>query len=161
MNVFATDKCPIKSAKFLDDARVNKMVLETAQILSTVVRGLGINDSRLYKSTHSHHPVVKWTGSTLGNFKWLIEHFRALSEEKIARTGKEHSTAIRFQYGEVFTQLVQDSTLSGNLEGFVNCAANNIVGVSYKHLENTTLAYKLYLKDRWKTDKREPKWSIK
>lgn len=161
MNIFCTSKCPIKSAQFLDDVRVNKMILETAQILSTVLREAGITDSRLYKSTHKQHPVVKWTGSTLGNFKWLVEHFRALSEEKLARTGKEHSTAIRFQYGEVFSQLVNDSSLVGELQGFVNCAANNSVGVSYKHIEDTTQAYQLYLRDRWKKDKRQPKWSRK
>ena len=38
MNIFALDKCPMQSAQWLDDIRKNKMILESAQMLSTAVR---------------------------------------------------------------------------------------------------------------------------
>jgi len=38
MNIFAFDKCPMQSALWLDDIRKNKMILESAQMLSTAVR---------------------------------------------------------------------------------------------------------------------------
>lgn len=37
MNIFATDVSPVACAKALDDKRVVKMVLETAQMLSTAM----------------------------------------------------------------------------------------------------------------------------
>lgn len=37
MNIFASYECPIKSAQYLDTLRCNKMILESAQILSTVL----------------------------------------------------------------------------------------------------------------------------
>ena len=40
MNIFAFDKCPMRSALWLDDIRKNKMILESAQMLSTAVRAL-------------------------------------------------------------------------------------------------------------------------
>jgi hypothetical protein len=47
---------------------------------------------------------------------------------------------------------------NGNLTPFANCAANKSIGVSYKHIKDTTLAYQLYLNDRWDNDKRNPTW---
>ena len=38
MNIFALDQCPMQSALWLDDIRKNKMILESAQMLSTAVR---------------------------------------------------------------------------------------------------------------------------
>jgi len=159
MNIFASDPCPIKSANYLDNVRVNKMILETAQILSTVLRLKGIDDARLYKSTHRNHPSIIWCGSSLGNFKWLVEHFRALGQVKLARTGKGHATYDRFLQGDLFMDLVSLTGLTGRLMPFSNNAANSTFGVSYKHIPDTTEAYKLYLMDRWEMDKREPKWS--
>jgi hypothetical protein len=158
MNIFASSKCPKLSANFLDNSRVNKMILETAQILSTVLRLNGINDPRLYKITHKSHPSILWTNTSLGNFKWLVEHFRALGEVKLQRTGKGHATYARFESGLVFIDLVGQTTLKGELTPFSNNAANQSIGVSYKHLTDTTEAYRLYLRDRWAIDKRKPKW---
>lgn len=36
MNIFASDACPTKAARNLDDKRVVKMVLESAQIICTI-----------------------------------------------------------------------------------------------------------------------------
>jgi len=158
MNIFASFQCPILSANYLDNSRVSKMILETAQILSTVLRLNGINDPRLYKSTHKNHPSILWTNTSLGNFKWLVEHFKALGEVKLQRTGKGHATSDRFKSGSVFLDLVSQTKLTGELTPFSNNAANKTVGVSYKHLTDTTEAYRLYLNDRWSKDKRPPKF---
>ena len=47
----------------------------------------------------------------------------------------------------------------GDLTPFANCAARQDISISYKHLQDVTLAYKLYLADRWELDKREPTWT--
>lgn len=51
MNIFATDPCPIKSAQFLDDKRVIKMILESAQMLCTALHQLGYDKEIPYKQT--------------------------------------------------------------------------------------------------------------
>ena len=44
-------------------------------------------------------------------------------------------------------------------KSFQNSAANAAVPVSFKHIEDTHLAYRMYLKVRWKGDRFPPKWS--
>lgn len=41
MNIFISSPSPTKSAKFLDNSRLIKMILETAQLLSTSLRFYG------------------------------------------------------------------------------------------------------------------------
>ena len=72
------------------DKHVVKMVLETAQMLSTVQRHYGNDDIRLYKSTHRHHPCTLWAATSRGNYAWLFDHFAALNDEYRHRYGRDH-----------------------------------------------------------------------
>ena len=81
MNVFATSECPFESAKYLDSKRVNKMIIESAQQLSTALRFYGASDTRLYKSTHVNGGTSVWTRANISNFSWLYMHFCALCDE--------------------------------------------------------------------------------
>jgi hypothetical protein len=93
VNIFASSNCPIESAKFLDDKRCIKMCLETAQLLSSALRLCGYSGNDIYKITHKNHPSNIWTRATQGNYKWLLEHFRALCNEYNRRTGKTHASS--------------------------------------------------------------------
>lgn len=86
MNIFVTSADPCVCARELDDARVVKMTLETAQILSTV---LGLS----YKPTHRGHPCVRWAGQGLVNTGWLTRLGRALAAEYQWRFGRRHRSA--------------------------------------------------------------------
>jgi hypothetical protein len=69
------------------------MILESAQILSTILRLKGINnDSDLYKQTHIKHPCVIWAGKSKGNFEWLLKHAIAISNEYTLRYFKIHKS---------------------------------------------------------------------
>ncbi len=72
------------SAQALDSKRVIKMVLETAQLLSTAIfiNSTIVYDD-IYKPTHLKHPYTIWAPSTLGNWEWLLQHFMALCDEYI------------------------------------------------------------------------------
>lgn len=153
MNIFVSDKCPIKCAAYLDNRRVVKMVLETAQLLSTSIwysQGVGP-----YKPTHHNHPCAVWARASQGNYWWLFNHFCALLNEYSLRFGRTHKCR---QYLEEFRDKVSFIP-AGPLQPFVNCAANSSLGIDYKMIEDTHLAYKLYLNERWDTDKIEPKWT--
>lgn len=130
LNIFILDRDPRFAARFANDIHVSKMVTETGQILSTVVRkvireesgrypdldhdtsGLGAYtfselNSILYRATHMFHPCVVWTSWCGRNFDWLREYFFELAAEYTYRFGKEHATYTRlFEFLENF-----DSTI--------------------------------------------------
>lgn len=99
MNVFFLDRDPVKAAQAHCDKHVVKMVLETAQLLSTAVRTcspfglLKETDEVLYKPTHVNHPCAVWVRSSTGSFVWTTNLFRALSAEYTFRYGKIHKSS--------------------------------------------------------------------
>lgn len=152
MNVFVTSECPIACAKVLDDKRVNKMIVESAQLLSTAARThLGAevcNELGLYKATHQRHPCTLWAAGSKRAYTWLLRHLDALIVEYKGRYGshKEHATArLLAPLNRALADIPE-----GRWEGFVNCTA-------YKD-EEVTLAYQLCLSDKWENDKRTPLW---
>lgn len=92
MNIFYVDRNPRQAARMLCDKHVVKMVLETAQILSTALRMHGADDAELYKPTHQNHPCVKWAADARPNFVWLFLHGMALCDEYTHRYGKKHKS---------------------------------------------------------------------
>ena len=90
MNIFFLDKNPIIAATYLCDKHVVRMILETAQILSTVSWRYGV--AAPYKPTHKNHPSVLWAGNFLNNWRWLISHGRGMSAEYTKRYGKIHKS---------------------------------------------------------------------
>jgi hypothetical protein len=152
MNIFVTSTCPIKSAKFLDDKRCVKMILESAQMLSTAINFYG--GKAIYKTTHVNHPSNVWCRTTRANWNWLFEHFIALCDEYTRRYGKVHKSYSLKDDLQSQSHLIPD----GILTPFANCARNLDKGVDFTTEKDTTLAYQLYLSSRWDTDKREPTW---
>ena len=111
MNIFYLDKSPEKAAQMQIDKHVVKMVLESAQLLSTCHRTVDgehyidassgrklqkwrMADSKLdniiYKATHFNHPCSKWLRESKANYDWLYQHFAALAKEYKKRYGKDH-----------------------------------------------------------------------
>ena len=90
MNIFFLDKNPYVAAHKQCDNHVVKMVLETAQMLSTAARrhekDLG------YKSAYPNHPMTLWVGDNLHNYVWAVEHGKALAKEYTLRFGKVHKS---------------------------------------------------------------------
>jgi len=152
MNVFVTSENPIKCAQHLDDKRLNKMCLETTQLLCTAVNEHG--GTTPYKSTHKNHPCSLWTRKTRENWLWLWKHGKALCKEYTKRRGRIHackSVLDRIEWMFVYIP-------KGERTSFVNCAANDKLGVSFKHVDDVCKAYQLYLNQRWELDKRPPTW---
>lgn len=93
MNIFCVHRSPELSAQALHDKHVVKMVLETAQILSTVCHKHGWAADGMYRPTHKNHPSVVWAGASLSNYYWLIDHGIALCEEYTYRFRRTHKSA--------------------------------------------------------------------
>lgn len=114
MNIFALSGCPKESAQMMCDKHVVKMIVETAQLLSTAhrildgelyidktVNGRSIKrwrhpnsnlESSLYKASHVNHPSAVWTRENHNNYMWLFDHFQALCDEYTFRYQKNHLT---------------------------------------------------------------------
>lgn len=94
MNIFYLDKNPVTAAQYSVDRHVVKMILETAQLLSTAHHILDGDraPSGIYKSTHRNHPSAVWARSSRSAYEWLFRHFEALLDEYTYRYGKNHKS---------------------------------------------------------------------
>jgi hypothetical protein len=149
MNIFVTSNDPVKSAKHLDNKRVIKMILESAQILSTTIN-LTSGITAPYKSTHINHPCSIWARESRANYIWLCDHMSALCTEYTRRYGKVHKSQ---QYLTYFYKCAKHIPQKG-FSDFVNCT-------DFKDEPNIFRAYKLHLINKWRNDKRKPSWKCK
>lgn len=115
MNIFILSENPTEAAQLQCDKHAVKMVLESAQMLSTAHRMLDgyvqkapsksgkrmVNkyihpdpemDAQLYNAVHFNHPCTVWTMQSTANYRWHFEHFIALCNEYKYRYGKTHMT---------------------------------------------------------------------
>lgn len=96
MNIFVSSYDPVECSVNLDDRRLVKMVLETAQIMSTAIRSAPIafppEVEELYRPTHINHPCVVWARNTSANFLWLYLHGMALARDYSYRFGRQHKS---------------------------------------------------------------------
>jgi hypothetical protein len=95
------------------DRHVVKMILETAQLLSTAHRVIdgeeyvgqsqsgrkakrwrlsGNADAIMYSATHINHPSAVWVRENSANYDWLYDHLLALGREYTHRYGRTHLT---------------------------------------------------------------------
>ena len=156
MNIFAVSADVDVCAQTLDNKRVNKMILETAQLLATAVRhnprilGRTPDYDKLYKETHIAHPCTTWVGENIVNYCWTYDLLMALGVEYGYRNGKQavdHKT-IREQ-----GPLLKPEILTGELpDKWVNCSM-------FKENPDVFQAYRDTLVAKWSMDRRPPVWS--
>lgn len=90
MNIFKLDETPEKSAVMHCDKHCVKMILETAQMLSTCHNYYGSWTEEMYKPTHKNHPCNKWLIQSSENYNWLYKLFGHLLLEYTKRYNKVH-----------------------------------------------------------------------
>lgn len=91
LNIFYLSECPKEAAELQCDKHVVKMILETAQLLSTAHHELD-GKSPAYKPTHKNHPSAVWVRQSWGNYIWAWRHLAALCKQYTARYHKVHKT---------------------------------------------------------------------
>ena len=113
MNIFYVNSDPEVAARSMVDRHVVKMILETAQLLSTAHRVIdgeeyvgqtqtgrkakrwrlsGNADAIMYAATHINHPSAVWVRENSANYNWLYDHLLALGREYTHRYGRTHLT---------------------------------------------------------------------
>ena len=158
MNIFACDATPNKAAQALDDKRVVKMVLESAQILSSgIFLNSGIIYPQLYRPAFLGHPCVIWASQTYANWQWLYQHFQALCDEYSYRYAKQHKTLQLAPALQELSSIIPNAPITN----FANCTRAEKLGINYKHVNDTHEAYRLYLNAKWACDTRKPVWTMR
>lgn len=113
MNVFILAEDINSAIQSHANIHLHKMILESAQMLSTTHRILDGNkipntrhkyvlnnselDSIIYKATHPHHPWTKWTMETESNYKWHYLFFVGLCQEYKFRRNRTHLTETKLK----------------------------------------------------------------
>jgi hypothetical protein len=94
MNIFVLDRDIETCARYHADQHVVKMILESAQMLCTVLNEHGIPAP--YRPTHRRHPCTLWAGASLANWRWLRALGLHLNEEYKYRyqKGRDHKSAL-------------------------------------------------------------------
>lgn len=155
MNIFATDPNPVVSALALDDRRLNKMIVESAQMLSMALYRYDVHDPVLYKHVYSYskHPCTLWAGRTRKNFEWLVMHALAMCEVYKKNNKKIHASEAVILKCWDYTHRIP----KGELEQHPNCT--DFKNAMYSHL-TIYEKYKEYLNLKWSfRDKQKPKWT--
>lgn len=179
MNIFYLHEDPRQCAEWMVDKHVVKMILETAQLLSTahrVIDGIEVklelekdgkirkktawvlDDDRndiLYNATHVNHPSAIWCRQSVSNYNWLVDHLFALGDEYRYRYGKTHLTITKLGVPIASPPL--------NLKAWDMTPMPSCMDVQYKISEDPIANYRNYYKygkatmHNWK--KREaPEW---
>ena len=152
MQIFVSDEDPWPCAMALDNKRVVKMILESAQFLSCA---LYINGAPAHSLPCGigwyHHPLAKWAAHSRSNYLWLWDHFQALCFEYMYRFNKVHS------YHNFLPFFIKNLQWTGKCierTPFYNATV-------FKTGEgNIHARYKMYLAWKWTSqDKRPPTWT--
>lgn len=119
MNVFVLHVLAEIAAQMHCDVHVVKMIVETTQILFSVLRlwhidlgfvrptrcsivynkrkagrvALDVAPNSAYKLAHAHHPAVLWAAAAQPHAEWLLDLGLALVDEFRRRYGGEHGSA--------------------------------------------------------------------
>lgn len=176
MNIFYIDHDPVQAAQWMVDKHVVKMILESAQLLSTAhrlhdgreVEGKSktgrkarrwiLDDSRdpvVYQATHINHPSAVWCRESVENYNWLVDHFFALMAEYTYRYDKQHKC-----YGELSYMLQSPPK---NLQKYDFTPMPSAMDDQYKISDDPLTNYRNYYimgktrMHKW-TNRQPPEW---
>lgn len=181
VNIFYVSKDPVEAAECLVDKHVVKMIVESAQLLSTahrvldgeMVEGVRVNidtgktrrvkawvlpdsrDSIMYAATHMNHPSAIWCRESVQNYDWLVDHFFALMNEYTHRYKKIHAC-----YGEL-SYMLQSPPL--NLKEYDMTPMPSAMDQQYIISKDPLINYRNYYRlgkvklHQW-TNREPPEW---
>ena len=93
MNIFHLHKDPRICAEYHCDKHVVKMILETAQMLSTAYQRHWGLDEYLYKPAYPKHPMTIWVGASIENYKYALMLGTELGKQYTKRYKKIHKSS--------------------------------------------------------------------
>ena len=163
MNIFKLHENPQICAAMHCDKHVVKMILETAQMLSTAHRMSAVDNEyadehSLYKAAYKNHPSTVWVRNNLKNYMWTCSLFLHLCKEYTKRYDRHHSSEELY---EPFQNTPQEILFNdgGRRLAFPQCMPDQ-----YKVKYNPVKAYPNYYAGekarfaKWEKGTPAPKW---
>ena len=146
------DQNIVSCAQYHCDQHVIKMILESTQILNTVLYLNGIKS--FYKPSHQKHPCVIWANQSLSNWLWLRELIVALNDEYKYR----YDSTVNHKSYDVAKKLKVPPLLDRGL--LEHC---QVMPEEYKVLNNPVKAYRnfyIFSKSKFATwrKRKKPNW---
>lgn len=93
MNIFVLDPNPLIAASYHCDQHLHKMILESAQMLSTAAH---IHFPHLkpyiYAPAYQNHPCTVWVSSSYNHMVWVCSLATALEEIRLSSGNNRHSS---------------------------------------------------------------------
>jgi hypothetical protein len=121
MNIFAVDSDPVIAAMSLCKKHINKMCLESTQMLVSALRFHGAQDSdlpltksgKVWKGGYANHPCTRWTQENLANWGWLWLHGITLAKRYEVSSGKIHACEpVLFELERICNQFIPVGSLT-------------------------------------------------
>jgi len=149
MNIFVLHTDPKIAALYHCDQHMNKMIVESAQMLSTAARRyerFKKLERFLMKPAYENHPCTRWAGESLANMAWLADMAIELEEQRASSRENAASPVIR-----VIAEELAD-TLEAPKE-FIFCGPEDLRAIPAEDASVVTRYRSLYRRkqDAWKS----------
>lgn len=153
MNIFYLDPDPIISAHMHCDQHLHKMILESAQMLSTILRQ-GIPDCLIsYKPSYESHPCALWLKESKANIHWLLkmvyqlEHIRTIDLNR-----PRHASMDVIEFCDAYLSDVP--TIKEHVKQAIFCgpAFIKLNNAAYPTVQSKYRAYYLHKAKQWALD---------
>lgn len=93
MNIFVLDPDPAICASLHCDQHLHKMILESAQMLSTIICQQQPSYARyVYAPTHANHTCTRWVAEDTNNAAWLLHLMTELDNIRQSLGCDEHKS---------------------------------------------------------------------
>ena len=89
--IYFLDEDPTLSGKYLADKHISINLVNTCTAICTILHSFGIE---IPQKTYKNNILVNWGSMTRGNFVWLVEYAKSLSDDFEEKFGKRHQTSI-------------------------------------------------------------------
>lgn len=155
MNIFVLSPNPVEAAHFHCDQHLHKMILESAQMLSTAAHcNFPKLKRHIYKPAYENHPCTIWTSQSVANMVWLCSLANSLDNIRQASGSNRHAAM------DVI-QAINDYLSYEILEAEYNSVCTPFAEAMYPHIKcrtdlTTVQKYRLYYQKKhaqWALDK--------
>lgn len=142
MNIFILDTDLRRNAEMYCDKHAIKMILETAQLMCTVVQEMG--GVSPYKPTHKNHPCTKWLMESGANWDLLLDLVTELNNEYKFRFNHKSN----HKSYDVILKLVKPNYITNSFSGMFNSVTDK---VRRTNIVDTIKYYREYYREKNKT----------
>ena len=158
MGFIVIDDNPTICAMALDDALLNRKIIEVAQTLSIVIAENPLIEKlpdNLYKMSFASKANKEWIASSNKNFRWAWLYLKALCDEYKYRFEETHKCELIYLIALSYENYFPNADFTPFIKDFPKTLKKYN---EYMETMNIFTAYKKYLTDEWNCGK-NIKWT--